>query len=424
VTASLAARGGSCNQVINPSIIFFSVLGADLLYSEWAGASLRFFATPLTPTKGHHTSAVAESAIPLFAAVDDDWRSEARRRESAARGDKQPDESRFLGLDSEPDEQFLRAQKRVPVRRGAVTRKTANRLRQACIAVGVIGAAALAGAWTYRYAQTAPRFRIASSEQIVISGARNVTRKQVLELFGADIGRNALFVPLDDRKRQLEHLPWVRSAAVMRLLPNELRVAVEERQPLAFAQVGARFLLIDGDGVLLEPPVSGKLKYSFPVLIGMSEAEPLSTRAARMKIYGELVRELDSGGARYSSDLSEIDLRDPDDVKVTVADDAGAVLVHLGDSNFLDRFKTYISHIEGWRQQYHKIESVDLRFDRQVVVHPDAPPQMAKNTAPVAAAAVPSAAAAKSHWKPLHKSTKQPATGSHGQRAKQYSDRH
>ena len=30
-----------------------------------------------------------------------------------------------------------------------------------------------------------------------------------------------------------------------------------------------------------------------------------------MKIYNELVRQLDSGGARYSQDLSEVDLSDP-----------------------------------------------------------------------------------------------------------------
>src|SRR5205807_1975392 len=98
-----------------------------------------------------------------------------------------------------------------------------------------------------------------------------------------------------------------------------------------------------------------------PVIVGMAEAEPLSTRAARMKIYSRVISDLDSGGARYSEDVSEVDLRDPEDVRITVADDDGPVLVHLGDSNFLERYKTYISHLQGWRQQYHKIESVDLR---------------------------------------------------------------
>ena len=54
-------------------------------------------------------------------------------------------------------------------------------------------------------------------------------------------------------------------------------------------------------------------------IVGASDAEPLSTRAARMRIYNALVRELDSDGSNYSKDLSEVDLSDPEDVKVTVA---------------------------------------------------------------------------------------------------------
>ena len=43
-----------------------------------------------------------------------------------------------------------------------------------------------------------------------------------------------------------------------------------------------------------------KRKYSFPVILGMNPGEPLSTRIPRMKAYNELVRDLDSGGARYA----------------------------------------------------------------------------------------------------------------------------
>jgi cell division protein FtsQ len=90
-----------------------------------------------------------------------------------------------------------------------------------------------------------------------------------------------------------------------------------------------------------------------------------------MKIYNELIGQLDSGGAQYSHDISEVDLSDPDDVKVLASDPQGAVLVHLGSSNYLDRYKIYVSHLQEWRQQFDKLESVDLRYDRQIVVNPD-----------------------------------------------------
>jgi cell division protein FtsQ len=90
-----------------------------------------------------------------------------------------------------------------------------------------------------------------------------------------------------------------------------------------------------------------------------------------MKAYAELIRELDSRGARYSQDLSEVDLSDLDNLKVRVNDPAGDVLVHLGSSDYLRRYKIFVSHAQEWRQQFQKLESVNLRYDNQVIVNPD-----------------------------------------------------
>jgi cell division protein FtsQ len=118
-------------------------------------------------------------------------------------------------------------------------------------------------------------------------------------------------------------------------------------------------------------PTAGKQKFSFPVIVGMNAGEPLSTRAARMKIYNQLLRELDADGGHYSQELSEVDISDQDDVKVLANDPAGAVLIHLGSADFLSRYKIYVSHVQGWRQQFEKLESVDLRYERQIIVNPD-----------------------------------------------------
>jgi cell division protein FtsQ len=138
----------------------------------------------------------------------------------------------------------------------------------------------------------------------------------------------------------------------------------------------------------MDLPSNVATRYSFPVIIGISENEPLSTRAARMRIYMQLIQELDSSGAHYSADLSDVDVSDPDDVKATVTDPRGAVLVHLGSSNFLERFKIYVAHVQGWRAQFQKLESVNLRYDHQVIVNPDSDNTVAVQTA---SAATPSA---------------------------------
>ena len=49
----------------------------------------------------------------------------------------------------------------------------------------------------------------------------------------------------------------------------------------------------------------------------------------------------------------------------------GEVLVHLGSSDYLERYRIYIAHVQEWRQQFDKLESVDLRYEHQIVVNPD-----------------------------------------------------
>ena len=279
------------------------------------------------------------------------------------------DDARLLDLDADEESPFLRGQKRVSARRSSLPKKTANRLLWSLLAAALCCFAGLAVAALYHYGEHSWRFRVESSDNIEVTGMQNVTKAQIMEVMGADIGRNIFFIPLAQQKALLEQIPWVESASVMRFVPNRLKVEIAERTPVAFARVGPRMALIDAGGTLME--LSPKHKYSFPVILGMNPGEPLSTRAPRMKAYAEMVRELESGGARYSEDLSEVDLSDLEDVKVRVNDPAGDVLVHLGSSDYLQRYKIFVTHAQAWRQQFQKLESVDLRYDNQIIVNPD-----------------------------------------------------
>lgn len=298
-------------------------------------------------------------------------------------------DARLIDLENEEQSPFLRGQKRVPVRRGALPRKTARKVKIAAILVLAAAGVGTVATFLYRYSAHSWRFRLETSDNIEVRGTKNVNRSQIMEVMGADIGRNVFFVPLDDRKKQLEDIPWIESATVMRLLPDRVRIDVKERTPVAFVHIGSRISLIDPTGVVMDMPSMRQTRYSFPVITGMQEAEPLSTRAARMKIYSALVRELDSEGGRYSSALSEVDLSDPEDVKITVPEAEGAVLIHLGSSDFLRRYKTFIAHVAEWRQQVpgQKLDSVDLRYEGQIIVNPDskaAAPAHVPNVMPAA----------------------------------------
>jgi len=214
------------------------------------------------------------------------------------------------------------------------------------------------------------RFRIAGAANIQASGLTEVTRAEMLPVFGEDIGRNIFFVPLDARRRQLEDIPWIEHAAVMRLLPDQIRVSVVERKPVAFTRLGQQSGLVDANGVLLSMSAAGMAQhhYSFPVLTGIDRGDPAPSRKARMALYQRLMSDLDSTGQHYSEQISEIDLTDPEDARVLMPEQGADILAHFGDDRFLERYQRYKAHIAEWRQQYPHLAAVDLRYDQQVVL--------------------------------------------------------
>jgi cell division protein FtsQ len=214
------------------------------------------------------------------------------------------------------------------------------------------------------------RFRIDGSENIQATGLTEVSRDQMLPVFGEDIGRNIFFIPLAERRRQLEQIPWIEHATVMRFLPNQIRVAVVERQPVAFVRQGQQVGLVDASGVLLNmpPAMMTQHHYSFPVVTGIDARDTLASRKTRMAVYQRLLAELDSGGQRLSEQISEIDLTDPEDARVLMPEPGRDILAHFGEEKFLERYQRYKAHIAEWRQQYPNLAQVDLRYDRQVVL--------------------------------------------------------
>jgi len=214
------------------------------------------------------------------------------------------------------------------------------------------------------------RFRITGAGNIEATGLTQVSRAEMLPVFGEDIGRNIFFVPLAERRKQLESIPWVERATVMRLLPDQIRVSLVERQPVAFVRNGQQIGLVDANGVLLTMPAAmmAQHHYSFPVVTGIDPNDPLSARRTKMAVYGRLLAELDANNQQLSQQISEIDLTDPQDARVLMPEQGMDILGHFGDDRFLERYQRYKAHIAEWRAQYPKLAAVDLRYDSQVVL--------------------------------------------------------
>jgi cell division protein FtsQ len=246
--------------------------------------------------------------------------------------------------------------------------KTAGRV---VLALTVVGGLATCVFFLYTFLSRDARFRIAGTDNIEATGLTEVSRAEMLPVFGEDIGRNIFFVPLAERRRQLEEIPWVEKATVMRLLPDQIRVSIVERKPVAFVlQPDGRTGLVDANGVLLTMPAAmmAQRHYSFPVVTGIHTSDPLAMRKARMAVYQRLLAELDANNQHFSAQISEIDLTDPMDARVLMPEQGGDIQAHFGQEHFLERYQRYKAGINEWRQQHPDLVSVDLRYEQIAAV--------------------------------------------------------
>lgn len=220
-----------------------------------------------------------------------------------------------------------------------------------------------------------PRFQFRAAKNprhglpdLRVAGVSPSQMDSVQAVFAPDSGRSVYLLPLADRREQLRAMSWIRDASVSRIWPHTVDVRIEERLPVAVAQLpvtgypGRTFtMLVDAEGVLLDAPA--KYPNSLPVLTGLRRDQSLDARRERVAKLLELVREL---GAE-SGKLSEIDLADPENVRVTLeAGGRGYVLI-LGSDRFLSRLLTFFKyHSEIVRLPDAKV--LDLRLEDRIAV--------------------------------------------------------
>ena len=211
-----------------------------------------------------------------------------------------------------------------------------------------------------------PRFGLA---HVITQGGKFVAATEVEEKFRGDLGKSLLRIPLQERRQQVEQVPWVQSATVVRVFPNQVWIAIEERTPVAFVWMPEELSLIDANGVILETPPEAS--FTFPVVRGVTAQEAGESRRAKMQLFAALLEELAQGSPELATEISEVDLNDLQDARVVVAEPFGAILLHLGKENFLARYLTYAAHIPEWMEKFPNLRSVDLRYEGQVVLNAD-----------------------------------------------------
>ena len=233
--------------------------------------------------------------------------------------------------------------------------------------IGLIAIVVLLGVVVYRAAAAASFFQI---KKVETKGATRASADDIQALVRREVAATGVWrADLQELKQHLEHLPWVRTAIVTRVLPDGIRVRITERQPRAVVRTSSgKFIWVDDDAVYLGDMAATDQMPTF-FLRGWNEEEGgQAENKQRVAKFLELQKDWDAQG--LSERVSEVNLQDLRDVRVQLANDDSQIEIRLGAQEQGARLKKALTVLDAQRQTARGplISYIDLSQGKRAIV--------------------------------------------------------
>lgn len=105
-------------------------------------------------------------------------------------------------------------------------------------------------------------------QTVEVSGARQITRDEVLAAAGITPSTSLLLVDAEATRARLKQNPWIAEATVRKLYPGRLEISIEERVAFAIWQRGGKLSVIARDGTVIGADARALLR-DYPLVVGM-----------------------------------------------------------------------------------------------------------------------------------------------------------
>jgi cell division protein FtsQ len=229
--------------------------------------------------------------------------------------------------------------RRAPRISPGLTRAQILRAVRAGLVIGAVAAIVLGMMSVYRAFASSRLFAL---RQIDLQGITHASRDDLTRVLRKGVTDGLWQADLDKLRNELERHAWVRSAEVVRVLPDTLRVTITEREPFALARRSNGLLVwVDRDGIGLGERSLFKTEAVLPLISGLEEGDAETAGEAnrqRLIAYQQLLAELDQGEPRLSEVIDEVNLGDLTDVRLRLADKRITVMV--GEREFRPRLES------------------------------------------------------------------------------------
>ncbi len=129
-------------------------------------------------------------------------------------------------------------------------------------------------------------------ESIYLRGSQATSRSDLLETLDIKKGTPILKVDIEEARLRVESLGWVKSATLVRILPNVIFLEINERKALALWQRSRRPpVLIDREGDVIQK--RNLAKYSnLPLVVGQDAAKNAAMLIERLHQYPLIYNEV------------------------------------------------------------------------------------------------------------------------------------
>lgn len=102
---------------------------------------------------------------------------------------------------------------------------------------------------------------------IHVEGATPAAERSIRAALGVQPGDPIMGASLAELRRRVLAVGWVKDAQIVRLLPDTLMVAVQQRDTLAVWQLNRRMVVIDGSGAVIKEADPGRFP-ELPLIVG------------------------------------------------------------------------------------------------------------------------------------------------------------
>jgi cell division protein FtsQ len=132
-----------------------------------------------------------------------------------------------------------------------------------------------------------------SLHRVQLQGVSPMARADVMTAAGVHSGDPTLSLDLDRIRHSVEQVGWVRQARVVRLLPDTVRIIVDERSLIAVWEHAGRTLVVDRLGQPV-PEANPRRYGALPLIVGAGAPEAAADLLGHLAQHPRVVQRLDA----------------------------------------------------------------------------------------------------------------------------------